>query len=147
MLTADGCRDRRRRLVERLDGGVPADGLLLGDPLHLIYLAYYFVDPFSLGADYNGLLRLFPDGRTVLFRENRAPKSVEAAHVDERVVVPWYDGQTPGRGPRRLALNAALGETYRVHDRPGDPMAQPIVEAVAELRRRKDADELAILRQ
>ncbi len=44
MLTAEGCAARRQRLVAKLK---PTGPLLLGDPLHLRYLANFSVDPFS----------------------------------------------------------------------------------------------------
>src|SRR5687767_14144550 len=107
MLTADGCRARRARLWQALrDRDMPE--LVLADPIHLRYLANFHVDPFSLGADYGGLLVLRPDGHATLYHDRRLPESVQAAHGDRREVVPWYDGQTPGRGPRRLALRAAV---------------------------------------
>jgi Xaa-Pro aminopeptidase len=113
-----------------------------------MYLAGFHVDPFSLGADYGGLLRIDPDGRAILFHENRLPQSVDAAHVDERHVISWYDGQSPGRGPRRQALAKVVADNGgRIHDAPTDPASGPITDLIASLRRRKDADELALLRR
>ena len=83
MLTAEGCRQRRQRLWERLKGSVGGDRLLLGDPLHLTYLANFHVDPFSLGADYAGLLEVRRDGSATLWHESRLPESVKEAHADE----------------------------------------------------------------
>ena len=126
MLTADGCRGRRQRFWQEL-GPLPAhDHLLLADPLHLMYLANFFVDPFSLGAGFRGYLLLRKDVQAKLIHDNRLPNSVEEAHVEERRVVPWYDGQSPGRGPRQLAVLESVnpeGSGVRVHDRPGDPYA------------------------
>lgn len=150
MLTAEGCRQRRRRFLDRLDPQPEHGYLLLSDPIHLIYLANFFVDPFSLGAGFRGYLLLRTDGHTKLIHENRLPKSAEEAHIDERRVVAWYDGQAPARGPRQLAALESVnptGQGLRVHDRVGDPMARAIVQTIADLRRRKDPDELAILRQ
>jgi Xaa-Pro dipeptidase len=144
MLTADGCRARRTRLLDRL--GRPG-ALLLGDPLNLRYFANFYADPFSLGADYGGFLLIRPDGHASLFHDSRAPKSVEAAHADERVSVVWYDGKSAGRGPRRLIFGDALAAAGgRIHDEPNDPLAPALWEAVTELRRSKDADEVAVLR-
>lgn len=147
MLTAEGCRQRRLRVWDRLKNAIPGDRLILADPLHLMYLANFHVDPFSLGADYGGVLEIRPDGSSRLWHENRLPGSVQEAHVDERHVIPWYDGQTPGRGPRRLSLVESLRQhgITRVHDAPFDPLGPTVVTAIAELRRRKDADELALL--
>jgi Xaa-Pro aminopeptidase len=100
-----------------------------------------------LGADFGGLLVLRPDGHATLYHDRRLPDSVQAAHVDRREVVPWYDGQTPGRGPRRLALRSAVeAHGGRVHDSLGDPAAPEVIDAVTALRRRKDPDELDALR-
>jgi Xaa-Pro dipeptidase len=145
MLTADGCRARRARLWNALRGRDVSE-LVLADPIHLRYLANFHVDPFSLGADYGGLLVLRPDGHATLYHDRRLPESVQAAHVDRREVVPWYDGQTPGRGPRRLALRTAVeAHGGRIHDSLGDPAAPAVIDAITDMRRRKDPDEVAVL--
>jgi Xaa-Pro aminopeptidase len=115
-----------------------------------MYLANFHVDPFSLGGDFGGVLLLRPDGHAKLIHDNRLPASVKEAHVEETVVVPWYDGQSPGRGPRRLALLGEVNPAHgglRVHDRPGDPAAAAVVGALTALRRQKDPDEIALLRR
>jgi Xaa-Pro aminopeptidase len=150
MLTAEGCRRRRQRLWQQLDPPPDSDYLLLADPIHLVYLANFYVDPISLGAGFRGYLLLRRDGHAKLIYENRLPGSVERAHAEERRVVPWYDGQSPGRGPRQLAVLESVnpeGRGLRVHDRLGDPYAPTIVRTVAEMRRRKDPDELEGLRR
>lgn len=150
MLSADGCRQRRQRFWQRLDPPPEEDQLLLTDPLHLTYLANFVVDPFSLGAGFGGYLVLRRDGHTTLIHDNRLPKSVEAAHVDERQIVPWYDGQAPGRGPRQLALleeSRLGGDCFRVHDRLGDPYAPVVIRTLAAQRRVKDEDEIGLLRR
>ncbi len=147
MLTAEGCRSRRQRFWELVNNDIPGDRLLLGDPIHLMYLANFHVDPFSLGAGYTGLLELRRDGSATLWHESRLPKSVADSHVNERKVVTWYDGQSPGKGPRRLALEHAISPTgeFRVHDHIGDPFAPLVTGTLARMRRQKDPDELAIL--
>src|SRR5262249_13337474 len=141
---------RRRRLWERLDPKPDSDHLRLADPIHLMYLANFHVDPFSLGAGFGGCLLLRRDGKAKLLHDNRLPKSVEQAHVEERVVVPWYDGQSPGRGPRQLALvedvNPSLGGLH-IHDRPGGPYSATPASTLAEMRRQKAPDEVALLRR
>ena len=128
MLTAEGCRRRREQLWQRLDPKPQGDYLLLADPIHLMYLANFWIDPFSLGSDFGPFLLLRKDGRSTLIYDKRSPKSVDQAHVDEPKVVNWYDGQSPGRGPRQLALLDTVlslvptpAGPLRVHDRPGDP--------------------------
>src|SRR5262249_14384525 len=127
-----------------------SDHLRLADPIHLMYLANFFVDPFSLGAGFGGYLLLRQDGHAKLLHDNRLPPSVQQAHVEERVAVPWYDGQSPGRGPRQLALLGAVNPAHaalRIHDRPGAPYAATAINTLAALRRRKDPDEIALLRR
>jgi Xaa-Pro aminopeptidase len=150
MLSAEGCRRRRQRLWQRLDPPPEGDHLLLTDPAHLMYLANFHVDPFSLGGGVRGYLLLRNDGRAKLIHDNRLPASVEQAHVEERRVVTWYDGQSPERCPRPLApletVNPA-GGGVRVHDRPGDPYAETLIRTLAAMRRQKDADEVELLRR
>jgi Xaa-Pro aminopeptidase len=150
MLTAEGCRARRERLWQQLDPPPGTDYLLLSDPLHLVYLANFWVDPISLGAGFGGYLLVRRDGHAKLLHDNRLPASVQNAHVEERRVVPWYDGQHPGHGPRQLAalpeVNPDRGG-LRIHDRPGDPLASQVIHALARLRRQKDADEIDVLRR
>jgi hypothetical protein len=137
-------------LWERLTPKPESDHLVLADPIHLMYLANFFVDPFSLGAGFRGYLLLRNDGRAKLLHDNRLPKSVEDAHVEERRVVPWYDGQSPACGPRQLALLEGVnpeGRGQRVHDRPGDPYAATLIQTLADLRRQKDPDEVALLQR
>jgi hypothetical protein len=153
MLTSEGCRGRRLRLWENLDPKPDTDHLRLHDPIHLMYLANFHVDPFSLGAGFGGYLLLRDDGHAKLLHENRLPDSVHSAHVEDRVVVPWYDGRSPARCPRQLALLQGSGSggeanaALRIHDRPGDPYAATIVRTLATMRRQKDPDEIALLRR
>jgi Xaa-Pro dipeptidase len=150
MLTAEGCRQRRLRLWERLDPKPDSDHLVLSDPLHLMYLANFFVDPFSLGGGSRGFLIVRQDGHAILIHDNRLPHTVDEAHFDERRVVPWYDGQSPARVPRELALIASVNPTghgMRVHDRPGDPYAGTLVGTLAAMRRQKDSDEIELMRR
>ncbi|QEL17885.1 M24 family metallopeptidase [Limnoglobus roseus] len=145
MLTAEGCAARRQRLLERLQ---PTGPLLLGDPLHLRYFANLYVDPFSLGADYGALLLLKPDGEASLFYDARLPKSVDAVHVTSKTAVKWYDGVSPGQGPRRMILRPAVdaaGTGGRIHDSIADAMAPQLFGLIGEMRRAKDDDEVALI--
>src|SRR4051812_30541874 len=122
MLTAEGCRTRRQRLWQQLAPPPDSDHLRLADPIHLAYLAGYSVDPFSLGAGFGGVLLLRKDGQAKLLHDDRIPKwSTDAAQVEERISVPWYDAQSPARGPRQLALLGTVNPSHeglRIHDRP-----------------------------
>jgi Xaa-Pro dipeptidase len=150
MLTAEGCRARRRRLWQLLDPLPPNDYLLLSDPVHLTYLANYWADPISLGTDFHAYLLVRKDGYGKLLYADRAPKSVQQAHADEKRAVLWYDSQSPARGPRQLAILEQVNpvrDGLRVHDRPGDPLAAQVTGTIAQMRRQKDADEIDVLRQ
>lgn len=144
MLTAEGCRSRRQRLLDLLRANEP---LVLADPVNLRYFANFYVEPFSLGADFGGLLVIRPDGHATLHHDNRLPKTVELAHVDERLPVVWYDGQEPCHGPRQRILRGLVDlNGGRVHDTLTDPLALRVTEATTELRRRKDPDEIVLLK-
>jgi Xaa-Pro aminopeptidase len=144
MITADGCRTRRGRLLDLLRATEP---VCLAHPTHLRYFANFYVEPASLGADFGGLLVLRPDGHATLYHDDKLPKSVASAHADERVPVAWYDGQSPGRGPRAMALRpAVLAAGGRVHDSPDDVDAHRLFGITSDLRRRKDPDEVDQLR-
>lgn len=149
MLTAEACRRRRERLWAKLDPPPDSDYLLLSDPIHLVYFANYWADPISLGAGFPAYLMIRKDGHAKLLHENRAPKSALLAHVDERRSIPWYDGNSPGNGPRQLAVLAEVNPMrsgLRIHDRPGDLLASQIIHTVAQMRRQKDPDEVETLR-
>lgn len=144
MLTAAGCRSRRQRFLDRLR---PAGPVLLGDPLHLRYLANFHCEAQSLGADFGGLLLLTPDNHATIFHDNRVPKTAELAHADERKPIHWYDGQTPGVGPRRMVLRAVVEQNGgRIHDSLADAMCPTIFGITSEMRRSKDADEVELLK-
>jgi Xaa-Pro aminopeptidase len=150
MLTADSCRQRRLRFWQQLQPAPENDYLLLADPIHLVYLANCWVDPFSLGAWFRGYMLLRKDGYAKLLHDNRMPASIEMAHVDERRAVPWYDGQSPASGPRQLAVLSDVNPSHaglRIHDRAGDPLAASIVGTLARMRRQKDPDEIELMRK
>jgi Xaa-Pro aminopeptidase len=149
MLTSEGCRNRRQRLWQKLDPLPASDYLLLGDPVHLAYLANYWADPISLGSDFHAYLLVRKDGFGKLLYAHRAPKSVERAHADEKRAITWYDGQSPAHGPRQLAVLEQVNparDGLRVHDRPGDPLAAQVTTTIAQMRRQKDPDEIEALR-
>jgi Xaa-Pro aminopeptidase len=153
MLSHEGCLRRKEQLWQGLKPKPRDDYLLLADPNHLMYLANCWIDPFSLGTDFGTFLLLRRDGKATLIYDKRSPHSVEQAHVDERQIVNWYDGQSPGKGPRQLALLEAVlslvkapSGPLRVHDRSGDPSCLNVVGTLAAMRRQKDVDEIDLLR-
>jgi Xaa-Pro dipeptidase len=150
MITAEGCRQRRLRLWQNLDVKPPSDHLRFTDPIHLAWLANFHVDPISSSAGFGGFLTVRKDGHALLIHDNHMAESGAMAFVDERKVIPWYDGHWPARIPRQLAALEGVnpeGTGLRFHDRPGDPYAAALVGKLTELRRRKDADEIAVLRK
>jgi len=141
MLTSEGCRRRRERLVERLGWKTP---LVLADPLHLRYLANFHVPAINQHADFGAMLVLFPNGDGHLYYDSRLDGI--NAHVEQRTALIWYDGQSPGRGPRRLLFTPILQQYGgRVHDAITDPQAHEVHEALSQLRRCKDPDELELI--
>jgi Xaa-Pro dipeptidase len=149
MLTPAGCRERRQRLWRELNPPPDHGYLLLADPIHLAYLANFWVDPISLGGGFGGYLLLRNDGHAKLLHDNRLPASAKEAHVDETVIVPWYDGQSPGICPRQLAPLRDVNPTrhgLQIHDRPGSPYAATVINTLARLRRQKDPDEITVLK-
>jgi Xaa-Pro aminopeptidase len=143
MLTAAGCRARRQRLLDML---APSEPLVLADPLNLLYFANFHVEAISQHADFGGVLVIRPDGSTLLVHDSKLPRTIDQAHVDERKPVTWYTGQEPGAGPRRMLLRPTVESLGgRLHDSLMDPLAPRLAAAVAESRRRKDLDEIALL--
>jgi Xaa-Pro aminopeptidase len=144
MLTADGCRARRQRFLDRLR---PAKPVVLADPIHLRYFANFHVDGNSMSADFGGVLVLRPDGHATLVHDNKLPKSVELSHADKRESLVWYTGQEAETGTRRMMLRAAVEAAGgRVHDSLADSLAPQVWAITSDMRRRKDADEIALLK-
>lgn len=143
MLTAEGCRARRQRFLERLK---PAHAVVLADPIHLRYFANLYVDAVSSSADFGGLLVIQTDGRATLYHDNKLP-GVGAAFADEKKPLTWYTGQEAETANRRILLRDALQVSGgRVHDFIGDPLAPEVFAIVSQMRRRKDPDEVAVLK-
>ena len=76
MPTADGCRSRRQRFLDRLR---PTSPVVLADPLHLRYFANFYVEAISQHADFGALLVIRPDGHSALFHDSKMPKTIELA--------------------------------------------------------------------
>lgn len=144
MLTAEGCRERRKRFWDGVALPASVSEVVLADPIHLRYLANCYVTPISLGGDSGAALVLRRDGSTKLIHDGRLPATVKAAHVDEVVAVKWYDGQSPGHGPRQIAWLDQLPSPPA--DLPGSPTVRMITIALADQRRAKDPDEVAVLK-
>jgi Xaa-Pro dipeptidase len=147
-ITAEGCRARRANFLDAFRPLARTGDIVIADPMNLRYLANFHVDPFSLGADFGALLVIGETGKTTLYHDKRLPPSVQNAFVDERIECPWYDGQSAGGGPRRLAILEALrAHGGRIHDALNDPLGEQCHFLLAGLRRSKMPDEVAQLRE
>jgi Xaa-Pro aminopeptidase len=171
MLTLEGCLSRRRRLWEKLPPDV--EWLLIADSRHVHYLSNFWIHPLSFSAGERGLLVLERSGPATLVADNFAIRSAAAdPHVDREVVEKWYDhrhsvenrdqallgalrqvaGTLQGRRglveSERLPLGAAeivgipSGSAAEALD------AMPTLSTrIRALRRTKEPDELALMRQ
>lgn len=166
MLTPAGCADRRRRLWDALPDA--PDWIVLGDPQHLMYFANYFASPFVFrSANSLALLLLGRDGRSILVADSMSRSFAERAHVDERVAPVWYDGRhsaplrstlltatalarladCPGRHFGYEAAWCPAGVIEGLRAARGDLRLLPVDDAIRPLKRRKDADEVVLLRR
>jgi Xaa-Pro dipeptidase len=142
MLTPEGCRARRQRFLDKLK---PTHPVVLADPLHLRYFANYYVEGISSSADFGGLLVIRPDASATLYHDNKLTKALPG-FADEQVIT-WYTGQEPETTHRRTALLAAVKSNGgRIHDSLADALAPQVHDIIAEMRRSKDPDEVALLK-
>jgi Xaa-Pro aminopeptidase len=106
MLTADGCRARRTRLWDALEQ--KPDWILISEPRHLIYFAGFYATPVIFRTqNASALLILGADGSSALVTDNMLGIYAEQAHVDERVLAGWYNGNTSA--PERQAVLVGAG--------------------------------------
>jgi Xaa-Pro dipeptidase len=161
MLTAEGCKARRRRLWDALPS--PCDVLVIADPQHLVYFANLFINAFTFRAAEAGAFLILEPDRATVVADNILEPSCAEAHADEVVAPAWYEGKSPA-GNRRVYLADAAGEILsKLHPArigielatapasllrrlPGSALVDldPIIRP---MRRAKDADELAIMRR
>ena len=165
MLTADGCRNRRARLWAALED--KPDWILLSEPRHLMYFANFYAPLFIFRTqNASALLVLGADGTSTLVTDNMLRVYADKAHVDERITAEWYTGVAGA--PERQSVLVKAGTTA-MQARPGarvgfDQMVPSqlclhLAEArrgfqrtfinpvVHHLLRRKDDDEVAVLRR
>ena len=154
-LSADACRSRRERLLAAVD----ADVVVIANPRHIFYFTGYFASQLTLGGWGHNYLILDGQKSTLVLHNFVAPAR-EDVYVDEVAMWTWYDAVTDaGRNlfPDAVAeLNKHLADVAgkRVGVEYGwFPLGTPISEAIditstiLEMRRRKDADELALIRE
>lgn len=164
MLTPEGCRARRERLVAMLPDA--PELLIVSDPQFLSSLANYYASPFVFrSANAGAFLLLEPGGSGTLVVDRNCKTFAAEAHVERIVEGDWYDGRRSA-GPRRqrlveIALEA-LGDRRHAHvgveagsvasglvdalrARAPSVRITPIDDALHLLKRRKDDDEIALL--
>jgi Xaa-Pro aminopeptidase len=165
MLTAAGCSVRRDRLWAALPA--PCDVLIVGDPSHLTYFAGYSPSPFVFRTVESAAILLMQPGSSSLVADDMLGPFLDKALVDERVAPVWYDGKHSAPYRRGQLVDSALARLARM---PGNRVgielagvpaglvegmrtARPNLEVVdigplmRPLRRKKDADEIALLRR
>ena len=137
----------------------PCDTLVLTTPESLVYFANYAPSPFVFNTVESAAALVLRPDRATLIGDNLLRPFLDASCVDEVIALEWYTGKksAPGRqsavldelrshllpnasgsriGAESLFLGAATGSRIVVLD--------PLIRM---LRRSKDADELAILRE
>lgn len=156
-LTSAGCRVRRERLLELVE----ADLLIISNPRHIYYFSNLWQSPLALSGW--GPLFLFIEassGRTRVLVHDFLASAAHEAFADEVEVYPWYTATAdPGVNfwPVAVeALNKQL-QSYkarRVGIELGSLPFGAEIEAwvdltgiIRGLRRRKDEDELVLIRQ
>lgn len=150
-LTAEGCRQRREKLLEHID----ADQVVISNPRHVLYLSGYWVTPLHIGGwGSPHLIIERSSGTTTLLTHNFAPNT-HTAHVDQVESWHWYDAATAAAPP----LFPTMATTLHVHLRGTvaiergvfphdvyDGQTIDITDHILTMRRHKYADEHAMLR-
>jgi Xaa-Pro aminopeptidase len=156
-LTAEGCKNRREQLVK----ATGADFLIINNPRHIQYLAGVFVTQLSLSGWGTNILTIdAATGESRLLAHNFIAGAAEQAFVDKVEIWRWYDAShNPGTDPHRDAIaefNARLPSLSgkRVGTEIGwlpigvnvtNPI--DITATLLEMRRRKQPDEMALIRE
>jgi Xaa-Pro aminopeptidase len=165
MLTANGCRDRRARLWAALEE--KPEWILLSEPRHLMYFANFYASPFTFRPqNASALLVLGADGTSTLITDNMLKVFADKAHVDERIVAEWYNGVASaperqgvlvkaGKDAMQSRQSARIGFDQLVPSELCLHLAESrrafqstnINSVTHQLIRRKDPDEVAVLRR
>lgn len=175
MLTFEGCQTRRQRLWQAIPEQFT--WLLIADPRHVQYLCNFWVQPFSFSGGERGLLLLERDGAATLVADNFAIRSAaHSPHVDREIAFPWYDHRhsVVNRDHALLrALREAVGSlpegqglveaewlplaavevldsnryTFSLGEAPEAATQLDLGTILRQLRRRKEPDEIALIRQ
>ena len=166
MLTQEGCKARRRRLWERLEPEVR--WLIVSDPRHLVYLANYYQTPFVFRTNAAAaILVLGREEESILIADSGVRMCAEPAFADEKILPAWYDGKhTATTRPSKLVstvldrLGGCPGMRFGIEPSHlpigvwsglkktrSDARFVDIEPHLHALKRRKDPDEVALLRK
>jgi Xaa-Pro aminopeptidase len=118
MLTQPGCLSRRNRLWSIL----PADleWVLIADPRHVHYFSNFMVHPLSFSGGERAWLLLERGGPATLLGDNFALRSrAGEPHVDDEVMVRWYDHKHSVVNRDHALLQAVQQISERLYGRPG----------------------------
>jgi Xaa-Pro aminopeptidase len=150
-LEAQACTQRRQRLIEQVN----ADQIVISNPQHILYFSGYWVTPLHIGSW--GSPHLLIDSRTghsTLLTHNFAPDT-HTAFVDEVRTWPYYSAGPDPAPPLFPSIVAALRPHVGKHIAAelgclpyglGDIDVDDITLLILSMRRRKDDDELAMIR-
>lgn len=163
MLTKEGCIARQKRLWAALP--TKPDLLLITDPQHLFYFSNYVQSPFLFRSnDAGAVLILHSSGKSTLVADSMSRMYVDAAHADEKITPTWYDGKHTAPHREGLLLQTASDQLKKLAPRSvgleycqvpaglfallSDNKVQcsNIDALLGPMKRRKDADEIAMLR-
>lgn len=154
-LSKDGCEARQRRLVDGMRQ-LDLDGALLTDPRHVHYFTGFWHSGRPL---FRSALFLTADGRTRLFLPFESEtdpvaeqvQTFESNHlgtlVEDQEVVLGADLRELTRSIDRLGCDQQTLSSLAVEGAPGTKCTiVPIGDLLRELRRKKDVDEVELLR-
>jgi Xaa-Pro aminopeptidase len=112
MLTNEGCRERRKRLWERLPEEI--FWVLIGDQRHVQHFTNFRINPISFSADQKALVLMTRDGKAVLLADNFGKRSATVPYfVDQEVITAWYTHKKSVTN-RDDALCLALSEVEKI---------------------------------
>jgi Xaa-Pro aminopeptidase len=112
MLTNEGCRERRKRLWERLPEEI--SWVLIGDQRHVQYFTNFRINPISFSADQKALVLMTRDGKAILLADNFGKRSATVPYfVDQEVITAWYTHKKSVTN-RDDALCLALSEVEKL---------------------------------
>lgn len=154
-LTAEYCKKRRERLL----AASGADYLIITNPRHIQYLAGLFITQLALSGWGANFLTIDANGMATLLVHNFVGDA-SAAHVDHVETWRWYDASSdPGTDPYRNAVDELKARLPPLSGKRigaeigwfpvgvGITDVLDLTPTLLDMRRRKDPDELALIRE